>query len=216
VPPIRVLIADDHSLVRAGLRALLSAMPGIEVAGETGDGRNAVALARELKPKVVLMDISMQGLNGIDATERITNEDPRCRVIVLSMHSNREYVARAFQVGAAGYLIKDATQTELEIAVRAAARGEKYVSPGVAMPIIDGYTALASHGPEGEELTLRQREIMQLIAEGLTTKEIASALNLGVKTIETYRTQLMERLDIHRVADLVRYAIRIGLISPDK
>ena len=216
MPNIRILIADDHALVRAGMRSLLAGFEGIQVVGEAGNGRDAVELSEHLGPDLVLMDISMSGLNGLDAAEQVLIRCPRCKIIILSMHSNDEYVTRALRMGAKGYLIKDSAASELEIAVRTVARGEKYLSPEISTRMIDQYIDLLSDtSHSGETLTVRQREILQLIAEGRTTREIAVILKIGVKTVETYRTQLMDRLDIHRVADLVRYAIRTGMISPD-
>jgi len=217
MPNIRILIADDHALVRAGMRSLLAGFEGIQVVGEAGNGRDAVELSEHLGPDLVLMDISMSGLNGLDAAEQVLIRCPRCKIIILSMHSNDEYVARALRMGAKGYLIKDSAASELEIAVRTVARGEKYLSPEISTRMIDQYIELLSDTSHtGETLTVRQREILQLIAEGRTTREIAVILKIGVKTVETYRTQLMDRLNIHRVADLVRYAIRTGMISPDR
>jgi DNA-binding NarL/FixJ family response regulator len=181
-------------------------------------------LINTYQPDVVLMDIAMAGLNGLEATARVTKEFPPVRVIILSMHSNEEYVAQALRAGAAGYLLKDAVAAELELAVTAVARGETYLSPAVSKHVIADYLRRAGGGetsggselPPSDPLTPRQREILQLIAEGRSTKEIASTLHLSVKTVETHRTQLMARLDIHEVAGLVRYAIRIGLVTPDK
>ncbi len=223
--PTRVLLVEDHTLVRAGIRALLQNLAGIEVVAEASDGREALRLIKTYQPDVVLMDIAMAGLNGLEATARVTKEFPPVRVIILSMHSNEEYVAQALRAGAAGYLLKDAVAAELELAVTAVARGETYLSPAVSKHVIADYLRRvgdrkASGGggatPASELLTPRQREILQLIAEGRSTKEIASTLHLSVKTVETHRTQLMARLDIHDVAGLVRYAIRIGLVTPDK
>ena len=223
--PTRVLLAEDHTLVRAGIRALLQNLTGIQVVAEASDGREALRFIKTYQPDVVLMDIAMAGLNGLEATARVTKEFPTVRVIILSMHSNEEYVAQALRAGAAGYLLKDAVAAELELAVTAVARGETYLSPVVSKHVIADYLRRvgereASGGggatPASELLTPRQREILQLIAEGRSTKEIASILHLSVKTVETHRTQLMARLDIHDVAGLVRYAIRIGLVTPDK
>jgi len=222
--PIRILLVDDHHLVRAGLRTLLQQMPGTEVIGEASDGRVALELIREEQPDVVLMDITMAEMNGLVATAQVTHDFPQVRVIMLSMHANKEYVTQALQAGASGYLLKDAAPTELELAVKAVMRGEKYLSPAISTYVIADYLQRTSGGTTSKTetevssynpLTLRQREILQLIAEGNTTKEIAAKLNLSVKTIETHRTQLMERLDIHDIAGLVRYAIRIGLVTPD-
>ncbi len=209
----RIFLADDHVLVRAGIRSLLEQMPGIEVVGEAGDGSEAYNLIKELRPDIVLMDVAMSRMNGIEATERIKKSYSDVRVIILSMHSNEEYVLQALQAGASGYLLKDAATLELELAVRAVSRNETYLSPGVSKHVIESYKKrIGISGQQAEQLTARQREILQLIAEGRTTKEIASILNIAVKTVETHRTQMMTRLDIHDIAGLVRYAIRVGLI----
>jgi DNA-binding NarL/FixJ family response regulator len=214
---IRVLLADDHTLVRAGLRALLNDMQGVEVVAEASTGREAIELAEKHEPDVVLMDIAMSGLNGLEAAEHIIKSHSRSRVIILSMYSTKEYVTRALQIGVKGYLVKDAAASELEIALQAVALGKKYLSPAISTHLIDQYEELsASAGAPSEILTPRQREILQLIAEGRTTKEIAGILDVSLKTVDTHRTQLMERLGIHDVAGLVRYAVRTGLISPDK
>ncbi|HUZ17924.1 MAG TPA: response regulator transcription factor [Spirochaetia bacterium] len=213
---IRVLIVDDHSLVRAGLRSLLSGMNGVVVSGEAADGREAVALAESLHADIVLMDISMGGLNGLVAAEQICAARHDCRIIILSMHTDEEYAKKALKIGARGYLVKDSSTSELETAIRTVARGEIYLSPVVATPLIERYADLdVDIGQSEKGLTPRHREVLQLIAEGRTTKEIAATLNIGVKTVETYRTQLMERLNVHRIADLVRYAIRTGLVNPE-
>ena len=212
---IHILLADDHVLVRAGIRSLLEQMSGIEVVGEAGDGREAVKLIRQLRPDIVLMDVAMAQMNGIEATTRIKKAYKDIRVIILSMYSNEEYVLQALQAGASGYLLKDAATLELELAVRAVSRNETYLSPGVSKHVIDSYRKriLTDQQPV-EQLTPRQREVLQLIAEGRTTKEIASILKVAIKTVETHRTQMMERLNIHDIAGLVRYAIRVGLIRP--
>lgn len=211
---IRVLLADDHALVRAGFRALLEGLPGIQVVGEAGNGREALNLIQQTRPDVVLMDIAMSGLNGLEATARATRDNPHVRVIILSMHANEEYVLQALRAGAAGYLIKDADLAELELAVRAVARGETYLSPAVSKHVIAEYLRRTAGEPSPLSLlTPRQREILQLIAEGLTTKEIAHTLGISVKTVETHRAALMERLDIHDVPGLVRFAVRTGLVS---
>jgi DNA-binding NarL/FixJ family response regulator len=223
--PTRVLLAEDHALVRAGIRALLQNLPGIQVVAEANDGREALRLINTHQPDLVLMDIAMAGLNGLEATARVTKEFPTVRVIILSMHSTEEYVTQALRAGAAGYLLKDAAATELELAVTAVARGETYLSPAVSKHVIANYLRRAGGdetsgdertAPPAALLTPRQREILQLIAEGHSTKEIAATLHLSVKTVETHRMQLMARLDVHDVAGLVRYAIRIGLVLPDR
>jgi DNA-binding NarL/FixJ family response regulator len=215
------LLVDDHGLVRAGIRALLESLDGIQVLEEADDGREALRLIELHRPDVVLMDIAMSGLNGLEATKRVNRDFPETRVIILSMHANEEYVLQSLRAGAAGYLLKDAGTVELEIAIKAVAGGETYLSPPVSKHVISDYVRRMSSGEQEtpstlDRLTLRQREILQLIAEGQTTQEIARLLNIGVKTVETHRMQLMERLDIHDVAGLVRYAIRVGLISADE
>jgi DNA-binding NarL/FixJ family response regulator len=211
---VRVVLAEDHTLVRAGIRSLLAELPWVEVVGEASDGREVLRLVTDLKPQVILMDITMSGLNGLDATERIARDHPEVRVIILSMHANEEYVRRALTVGAAGYVLKDAEKAELELALKSVARGGTYLSPSVSRPLIDDYTERAGRHSL-ERLTARQREILQLIAEGHSTKEIARGLELSIKTVETHRAQLMARLDIHDIAGLVRYAIRAGIASSE-
>ena len=215
--PIRVLLADDHTLVRAGIRSLLENMEGIEVIAEAGDGREALRLVRTHRPDVVLMDIAMPGLNGLEAAARIAKKCPNVRVIILCMHVNEEYVLQALRAGAAGYMVKGADAAELEIAIRAVARGETYLSPMVSKHVVTDYIQrISGETSPLELLTPRQREVLQLIAEGYSTKKIARTLKISVKTVETHRMQLMERLDIHDIAGLVRYAIRIGLVKPDQ
>ncbi len=212
--PLRVVIVEDHALVRAGMRALLQKIEGIEVVSDVGDGWEAVKSVQTDTPDLVLMDIAMPGLNGLDATSRIIRESPTTRVILLSMHANEEYFQQALEVGASGYLLKGAELAELELAIKTVARGETYLTPAVAKYAIKAYRE-KSEGPSGPltKLSMRQREILQLIAEGQTTKDIAQRLNLSVKTVETHRSQLMERLDIHDVPGLVRFAMRVGLIQ---
>jgi DNA-binding NarL/FixJ family response regulator len=219
IPPdkIRILLADDHTLVRAGIRSLLEKMPAVEVVAEAADGRTALELIRKHSPSLVLMDIAMRELNGLQATERIARQFPTVRVIILSMHANEEYVLQALRSGAAGYLLKDAATVELELAIKAVMRGETYLSPAISKSVIEQYLARLKGGETpAANLTLRQREILQLIAEGTNTKEIASMLGISVKTVETHRSQVMNRLGIHDVAGLVRYAIRTGLVSPER
>jgi DNA-binding NarL/FixJ family response regulator len=213
--PIRVLVADDHALFRAGVRKLLQSFEGVEVVGEAGDGQEALELSGAQRPDVLLMDIGMPGLNGVEAAARLTREGPRPRVVILSMHTGEEHVLRAIRAGAAGYLLKDAKPPELEAAVRAVARGEIYLSPAISRYVVeDVRRGGAERGPL-DRLTPRQREVLQLIAEGNTTKAIASRLGLSVKTVETHRAQLMERLDVHDVAALVRLAVRLGLVESE-
>ncbi len=212
---VRILLADDHTLLRAGIRSLLEKMPGVEVVGEAADGREALGLVKSHLPNLVLMDIAMAGLNGLEATARMAREFPTVRVIILSMHANEEYVLQTLRAGASGYLLKDAATAELELAIQAVARGDTYLSPAISKRVIEDYLGRTS-GEKGpmEQLTPRQREILQLVAEGRSTKEIAFVLNVSVKTVETHRTQLMDRLDIHDVPGLVRYAMRVGLVPP--
>ena len=214
---MKVLLADDHALVRAGMRALINELPGMEVVAETGDGQEALRLIGEKKPDLALIDISMPGLNGLEVAARAGKEYPSTRIVILSMHVDDEFVRRALVSGAAGYLLKNADRAELEMALQAVARGDTWLSPQVSRRIAETY-ARGGGAPAGgpfEVLTPRQREVLQLIAEGLSNKEIASRLNVGVKTVETHRTELMERLGIHGVAGLVRYAIRVGLVHPE-
>ncbi|OUL36645.1 DNA-binding response regulator [Nostoc sp. T09] len=213
---IRVLLADNHTLVRAGLRALLQNIEGIQVIAEAGDGREALGLIAEHQPDVVLMDIAMPEMNGLEAAAHVVKEFPQVRVIMLSMHANEEYVLQALRIGAMGYLLKDAGISELEVAIRAICQGETYLSPAVSKHVVANYLQRVSDESSSlTQLTSRQREILQLIAEGRSTKEIAELLYISVKTVETHRMQLMKRLDIHDVAGLVRYAIRMGLVISD-
>lgn len=214
---VRVLLADDHALVRAGLRKLLESLPDIEVVGEADDGQALLTLAGQLQPDLVLTDIAMPGLNGLEAAARLNKSHPRIRVLILSMHQNEDYVRQALRAGAAGYLLKDAAPVELEHALKAVRRGETYLSPAVSKGVMSDYVQrLRGEESPGEALTPRQREVLQLVAEGKSTKEIARRLALSVKTVETHRSQLMKQLDLHDVAALVRYAIRTGLISSEK
>jgi len=211
---MRVLLADDHTLVRAGLRKLLESMPDIQVVGEVGDGLALLTLAAELQPHLVLMDIAMPGLNGLEATARLVKSMPDVRVMILSMHQNEEYVRRALRHGAAAYLLKDSAPMELELAITAVLRGETYLSPVVSKGVLDDYVhRLREDDQPGEHLSPRQREVLQLIAEGLSTKDIARRLDLSVKTVETHRTSLMRQLDVHEVTGLVRHALKLGLVT---
>ena len=213
---IRVLLADDHRLIRAGLRALLKSLELVQVVAEAGNGHEAIQLAEQHQPDIVIMDIGMPELNGLEATARIVKLAPAPRIIVLSMHANEEYVRRALQAGAAGYLLKGAEPAELELAIRAVMRGETYLTPAVSKQVVQNYLHPREMKTNPiQELTPRQREVLQLVAEGHSTKDIAQKLNLSVKTVDTHRTELMQWLDIHDIAGLVRYAIRIGLINAD-
>ncbi len=209
---LRVLMADDHKLVRAGLRALLDAMPDVEVVAEVGDGMEAVRLAIELVPDVALLDIAMPILGGLPALHRIRAAGLATRVVLLSMYDHDEYVTQAVRAGAAGYLVKDAAVEELALALAAVRRGDTYLSPAISRKLAQAFTAGAD-GPAPAALTPRQSEILCLVARGRSSKEIARALDLSVKTVETHRAQIMERLEIRDLAGLVRYAVRIGLVS---
>jgi DNA-binding NarL/FixJ family response regulator len=219
--PIKVILVDDHSLVRAGIRSLIQNIAGVEVIAEANNGRDAIRLIDELIPDLVLLDIAMPELNGLEVISRISKDNTDTKVIILSMHTNEEYVVQALKSGAAGYLLKDSAPNELEIAVNAVMRGETYLSPAISKHVVDNYLRRISDvstekekGPDiFRQLTSRQREILQLIAEGNSTKEIANKLNVSIKTVETHRMQLMERIGIHDVAGLVRYAIRMGIIT---
>jgi DNA-binding NarL/FixJ family response regulator len=212
--PIRVLLADDHALVRAGIRTLLEKIPNVEVVGEASTGRQALEMVKTRLPNLVFMDIAMAELGGLEALPRITKDFPGVRVIILSAHANEEYVIRALRSGATGYMLKDAATAELELAITSVSEDKTYLSPSISRPVIDSYLERVG-GPLSplEQLTPRQREILQLIAEGKNTKDIASDLDISVKTIESHRLQLMERLNIHDIPGLVRYAIRSGLVS---
>lgn len=213
---LRILIADDHTLVRAGFRSLLENMPDCTVVAEVGDGHEVLRLVAQLQPDVVLMDVKMPTLNGLEATVRISRDYPSVRVVILSMYTNEEYVLQALRAGAVGYLLKDAATAELQLAIQAAVRGEMYLSPSISKRVLQDYIQLVgSGGGMLDALTSRQREVLQLIAEGRTMKEIALLLKISVKTAESHRTQLMERLDIHDVTGLVRFAIRAGLVTPE-
>jgi DNA-binding NarL/FixJ family response regulator len=219
----KVFLADDHTLVRAGIRSLLEGINGFEVVAEADNGRDALKLIEKHNPDLVLLDIAMPELNGLEVASRLHKEHPEISVIILSMHSNEEYVLQALRAGASGYLLKDSAPTELELALRSVSRGETYLSPSISKHVVDDYLRRVSNKSMDiskdsgiQELTPRQREILQLIAEGNSTKEIAQKLIVSVKTIESHRIQLMERLGIHDIAGLVRYAIRMGIVSPEK
>jgi len=212
---IRVLLVDDHALVRAGIRSLLGSMADVEVVGEAASGEDALALTESAGPHVVLMDIAMKGLSGLEAAARIRDRHPSVRVVILSMHSGEEYVMQALRAGAAGFLLKDAATGELELALRSVIRGESWFSPAVSRQVVEGYVQRVGGEPVSDVLTARQREVLRLVAAGKSTKEIAFVLKLSVKTVETHRAQIMERLGIRDVAGLVRYALRTGLVPPE-
>ncbi len=221
--PIRIVLADDHNLVRAGIRALLQNMPDVQVIGEAANGREALDLVKETRPDLVLMDIAMPELNGLDATAELVKQYPKLRIIILSMYVTEAFVLEALRAGASGYLLKGAATPELGLAIHAVARGETYLSSAVSGHVIEAFKRIASSefrasteaGRDEVDLTPRQRQVLQLIAEGHSTKEIAEKLNISVKTAKTHRAELMRRLDMHDVASLVRYAMQIGLVTQD-
>jgi two-component system response regulator NreC len=211
---IRILLADDHKIVRQGLRTLLEKEPDMEVVAEAEDGRIAVRLARKLAPQVVIMDVGMPDLNGIEATRQVLADTPGLKVIALSMHSDRRFVVNMLKAGASGYLLKDSAFEELAAAIRVVMLNKTYLSPGVSDIVIKDYV----QGPREDSsvfsvLTPREREVLQLMAEGKSTKQIADRLHVSIKTIETHRQQIMTKLSIHSVAELTKYAVREGLSS---
>ena len=211
---IRVLIADDHGLVRAGIRALLEKHSSMEVVDEASTGLEALRQVKEHRPDIVLMDIAMPELNGLEVVRQLTKDFPGVRCIILSMHGDEEHVWQALQAGAAGYLVKGGSLAELDLAIKSVAHGKTYLSPGVSGLVIKEYIRRTSHGGESvDSLTPRQRQILQMIAEGKTTKQIALILNVSVKTVESHRALLMKRVGVQDIASLVRYALRIGLVE---
>jgi DNA-binding NarL/FixJ family response regulator len=214
---VRVLLADDHALVRAGIRALLQNLEGVTVVAETGNGADVLEFARAHRPDVVLLDISMPGLGGLEVGAQLRDALPEVRVVMLSMHANEEYVLQALRAGAVGYMLKDSATAELELVLKAVMQGETYLSPPISRQVVEGYVQrVGAEQTASDNLTPRQRQVLQLIAEGHSTKEIAHRLNLSVKTVETHRAQLMERLQIREIAGLVKYAIRHGLVTAAK
>jgi len=213
----RLLLADDHALVRAGLCELVQKIPGVAVVAEASNGRQALEIIQTQPLDLVLLDIGMKELNGLEVAERITREHREIKVLMLSMHDNEEYVLRALRAGASGYMLKDSATTELQLAIEAVLAGKTYLSPNISRNVIESYLHRTGANPKTglDQLTPRQREVLQLIAEGNSTKEIAALLNLSAKTVETHRAQLMERLAIYDVASLVRFAMREGLIQPE-
>ena len=212
----KVLLADDHAILRDGLRMVLDAQPGISVVGEAEDGRQALDMVEELHPDVVVMDIAMPNMNGLEATRQIKRRFPDVKVVILTMHENQQYLVQIVKVGATACVLKRSAGTELVTAVKAAARGESYFSPSIARMLLEDYRILLDHGTADDEelLTEREREVLQLVAEGRTNQEIADLLTLSIKTVQTHRAHIMEKLNAHDRTDLVKYAISKGMIVP--
>jgi len=213
---VRILLADDHNILRDGMRLLLERQPGFAVVGEAGDGREIVELAREHHPDVIVMDIAMPNMNGIEATRRIVEKNPETGVVILSMHYDESYVLRSLKAGARAYLLKDALKSELIAAIRAVAEGRSFFSPKVSRILQEDYVeALGRKDADDsyELLTDREREILQLVAEGKTNKEIATILNVSLYTVDTHRTHILQKLNLHSVPELILYAVRKGIIS---
>lgn len=214
---IRIILADDHQVIREGLRSLIEKQPNMEVVAEAGDGRQAVELALQLKPNIVIMDVSMPNLNGIDATRQITSQCPKVKVLALSIHPSKQFISYMLKAGAAGYLLKNCAFDELTQAINVVASDHTYLSPGITDVVVDDYVnQLPEKGAEiCPELSSREREVLQLIAEGKSTKEIALHLHVSAKTVATHREHIMSKLNIHNVVELAKYAVREGLTSFD-
>jgi len=212
---VKILLADDHAIVRQGLRSLLEKEPDMEVIGEAEDGRKAMQLVRELEPDIVIMDITMPNLNGIDATHEIVSEFPKVKVVALSIHSHKQFIAGMLKAGASGYILKECLFDEFVQAIRTVIGGGTYLSPRITGVVLEDYMERLSTSPESQldKLTVREHEVLQLLAEGKSTKQIAFELHVSPKAIEANRRQIMEKLDIHSVAKLTKYAIREGLTS---
>jgi len=208
---IRILLADDHAVVRQGFKMILSEQPDMEIVGEAGNGREAVELAEQLRPDIVVMDVAMPELNGIEATRRLATSVPHARVVALSMHKDSVYVREILRAGARGYLLKDSVAADLVSAIRAVASGEGYISPAVSNAVLDDYRRHVTNPID--LLTSREREVLQMLAEGKTNKEIAVVLNLSVYTVDAHRGRIMEKLNVHSINELVRFAVRNGLID---
>lgn len=215
MPPLRLLLADDHTVVRQGLRKILEERPDWVVVAEAGNGRDAVRLAEETKPDIAILDVAMPVLNGIEATHQIAKRSPTTRILVLSMHSDEAYVNQILKAGATGYLLKDSADVDLVQAVSAVSRGNPFFSPGIARLMLDDYVRqMANNGitDRFESLSAREREIFQLVAEGRANKEIANLLTISPSTVETHRARIMEKIDVHSAAEIVLYAVRRGVI----
>ena len=212
---IRILLADDHTLVRSGIRSLLEDEPGLSIIGEAEDGRKAVAMACQLKPDVVVMDIAMPLLNGLEATRQIKIQCPDVKVLILSMHDNEEYIRQVLEAGAMGYILKDAAARELISAIQSVYRGEAVLSPAVTRLVIEDYLRWGGTRPQevSDGLSPREREVLQLIAEGYTNKQIAEILSISIKTVQAHRNSLMQKLDLHDRGELIKYAIQKKIIE---
>jgi DNA-binding NarL/FixJ family response regulator len=213
VKKLRIILADDHALVRAGVRVLVENIPNVEVIGEAGNGNQALALIESTSPDIALLDMAMPELNGLAVTEAISSRFPEVKVIILSMHQSAEFVLHALRAGADGYIVKDGASSELAAAIEAVARGESYLSPAVSRLVIANSLGRPEQVPE---LTARQRQVLRLLVQGQSMKEIAYTLGVSIKTVEAHRAQLMDRLKIHDIPGLVRYAMRTGLIPPEE
>lgn len=213
---VRVLLAEDHAMVRGGVRSMLEAAGGIEVVGEASDGREAVRLAATLSPDVIVMDVAMPGLSGIEATRQIHAASPRLAIIILSMYGDRQYISESLRAGASAYVLKDAAFSELEAAIREVVAGRRYLSPAVSGVVLDDYIQRVRNDAVPtvlEKLSSREREVLQLIAESKTSGEIGKALHISAHTVDSHRRKIMEKLDLHNVVDLVKFALRHGLAS---
>ena len=218
MPTIKVFLADDHAMVRQGLASVLASAPEIEVIGEAGDGQEALKKIRSIRPDVAVIDITMEGLNGLEVARRIRKSHPKIRVLILSIHSQEEYIIEAFKIGASGYLVKEAAVDELIAAIKAVYKGQAYLSPSIARRLIDDYldkTQVPHTKSLEPRLTDREVEVLQLVAEGKSNSEIASLLNISIKTVSTHRAHIMKKLDIHDALGLAKYAIRKGLVQID-
>lgn len=213
---IRLVIVDDHTLVRAGIRALLQKIPGVKVVAESNNGPFALRMVEKYSPDIVLLDIEMPGMNGLEVTAHISQDFPKSRVIILSMHEDQEYVMRAIRAGAAGYLLKGSSTPELELAITAVADGQTFLSPAAAKHVVGDLARRNTQSPSPlESLSPRQRQVVKLLATGHSRKEIAAQLKVSVKTVDTHRAQCMEKLQVHDLASLVRFAIRNGMVGSE-
>jgi two-component system response regulator NreC len=215
VDKIRILVVDDHTIMRDGIRALLSLHDDIEVVGEASEGKEALDKAQELMPDVVIMDIAMPGMDGLEATRRIRKKHPKIKVLVLTQHDNKEYIISVIKAGASGYVPKRALGSELVSAIRAVQQGDSFLYPSAAAALIEDYLLQAREEEPYDQLTAREREVLKLIAEGYTSKEIADMLFLSLKTILGHRSKIMEKLNLHNRTELIKYAMRKGLVSLD-